>query len=112
VWAALHPPVGARDRCRAGQRDAPGRGTGHLPDAIEYRTGNHGPYRGQIAEGTAARLGLRLVNAGDAHRPECLDRFWIETFGPVERAEDVRDVILSGGYEWFIQQPQPALSLR
>ena len=70
-----------------------------LPDAIEWWTGNHTDdlWAGQ-SEQAAHRLGLRLVNAGDVHALEMANRFWIETFEPVEQARDLRSIILQGHY--------------
>ena len=81
---------------------------GLLPDAVEHRTCNHGPCRGAIVERTASSLGLRLVNAGDVHKPACVDRFWIETYRPIERAGDIREIVLAGAYERLVHEPAAA----
>jgi len=51
-----------------------------------------------MAEEAARRYDLPLVNAGDAHGVDFLDRFWIETDRPLVRGDDVRDIILGGAY--------------
>jgi hypothetical protein len=71
---------------------------GPLPEAIEYRTSNHDADEAEAARAAARRLGLALVNAGDIHSAAVLNRFWIETHRPLERAGDIRDIVLSGAY--------------
>jgi len=71
---------------------------GLLPDALEYRTCNHDSRCARMAEEAARRYDLPLVNAGDAHGVDFLDRFWIETDRPLVRGDDVRDIILGGAY--------------
>jgi len=68
-----------------------------LPDALEYRTPNHGEAAGKSLE-ASDRSGLPVVNSGDAHRAQYVGRYWIETARPVERAVDIRDIILEGAY--------------
>ena len=92
-------------------RGAPMLEAGLMPDALEHRTGNQGPYRGQIVEKMGSQLGVPLVNTSDAHNPEALDQFWIETYRPLLRADDIRDIVLSGAYECFVQEPVPAVSV-
>jgi predicted metal-dependent phosphoesterase TrpH len=72
---------------------------GLLPDALEYRTANLSPEEAAGAEALAGRVGLPLLNAGDVHGPDFVDRFWIETARPVERAGDIRSIVLDGAYE-------------
>ncbi len=81
---------------------------GHLPDALEQRTGNHGPYRAAVTRRMAEPLGLPLVNAGDAHDLDDVDRYWIETHRPIEQARDIRDIVLAGAYEQHVREPRPA----
>jgi hypothetical protein len=71
-----------------------------LPDAIEHRTCNQpDSLLGQEAARSAEALGLRLINAGDVHALHFVDRFWIETHRSIERAEDIRDIVLEGAYD-------------
>ena len=73
--------------------------SGCLPDAIELRSGNHGsPDQVELAEEVAERLGLALVNAGDTHSLDFLNRFWIETDSPLRHAGDIRSIVLNGQY--------------
>jgi len=69
------------------------------PDALELFTNNHAPQNAERARATAEYLGLRLVNAGDSHSVEALDRFWIETARPLVHRGDLREIILAGEYE-------------
>lgn len=70
-----------------------------LPDAVELWTNNHpDPSWATQSELAANRLGLRLVNSGDTHAIEMMNRYWIETFEPVEKADDIRSIILQGHY--------------
>ena len=71
---------------------------GLLPDALEYRTGNHSPSEAKVAEAASATYGLPLVNAGDVHSPRFLDRFWIETDRPVHKADDIRRAVMNRAY--------------
>lgn len=71
---------------------------GHLPDALEGCTSNQDPDRAAIAGGVAERLGLKVLNSDDAHGVEQVGRFWIETARPVERAGDLRPIVLDGAY--------------
>jgi len=71
---------------------------GILPDALEARSGNQDAEMGRLSERTAARLGLRAVNAADAHRTEAAGTFWIETDRPMRLADDIRQIVLAGAY--------------
>ena len=71
---------------------------GLLPDALEYRTGNHGQRDAEVAEAAAEEYGLPLVNAGDVHALRFLDRFWIETDRSVNKADDIRRIIMNRAY--------------
>ena len=70
-----------------------------LPDAIEHLTGNHTPRDAGISAQTADNLGLPIVNSGDIHAADMMNRYWIETGGPVEDACDIRRIIIDGAYE-------------
>jgi len=70
-----------------------------LPDAMEYRTGNHDPSQAQEALRASRLHGLPLVNTGDVHSLEMIDRFWIETRVPVVEGGDIRRIILEGLFE-------------
>jgi predicted metal-dependent phosphoesterase TrpH len=72
--------------------------SGAVPDALEFRTPNHQAEHGQVSRRWAQALGLALVNAGDTHSPDMLDEFWIETQRRIEKAEDIRPVVLAGDY--------------
>lgn len=69
-----------------------------LPDAIELRTPNQDAAQAQAAAEAAGRLNLSLVNAGDAHALDFIDRFWIETLRPIELADDIRNIVIDGAY--------------
>ena len=71
---------------------------GLLSDALEFHSNNHLPENAETARAAAQRLALPLVNTGDSHCLEMIGRFWIETNGLLERAEDIRQIILSGAY--------------
>jgi len=75
---------------------------GHLPDALEGCTGNQDPTRAAVAGSLAERLGLKLLNSDDAHSVEMVGRFWIETARPLERADDLRGIVLDGAYENYM----------
>ncbi len=70
-----------------------------LPDAIEHRTGNQDAKGAHEAVAAAERLGLPLVNSGDSHSVAMINRHWIQTRRPLERATDIRQIILDGDYE-------------
>ena len=69
-----------------------------LPDAVEFRTCNTPPGADEQAARAAERLGLPAVNAGDVHALEFINRFWIETFEPLERPDDIFSVVRSRAY--------------
>lgn len=69
-----------------------------LPDAVELQTSNHSPAAAKAALQTAKRLGIAGVNTGDVHGKTFVNRFWIETDRPLMEADDIRDIIRSGGY--------------
>ena len=71
---------------------------GHLPDALEACTGNQDPYRAGIARNVADKHGLKVLNSDDAHGIEQVGRFWIETARAIERAADLREMVLAGDY--------------
>lgn len=71
---------------------------GLMPDAIEYCTTHHAPKEAEIAAEVAAGLGLPMVNVGDVHGLDFLNRFWIETDRPLLKAGDVRTVVLNRAY--------------
>ena len=71
---------------------------GLLPDAIEYGTTHHTPGQAEIAAGVAADLNLPMVNVGDVHGLEFVNRFWIETDSPLHKAADIRTVVLNRAY--------------
>jgi len=70
-----------------------------LPDAIEDRTCNHEAAAAIWASAASRELGLRLVNAGDAHSLEMIGRFWIETHAAFRDAGEIREIILRGAYD-------------
>ena len=71
---------------------------GHLPDAMEYFTPNHDPYRARQAKDLADRLGLPVVNSGDVHSVEMLQPYWIESHRPLEQADEIRQIVLDRAY--------------
>jgi hypothetical protein len=71
---------------------------GVLPDALEHRTNNHDFDQAAESEVEARRLKLPLVNAGDTHTLSMVNRYWIETARPIEKADDIREIILKGEY--------------
>lgn len=72
--------------------------TGWRPDAMEYRTGNQGGAASDEAATVARRLGIPLVNAGDLHALDMVDKFWIDCRGPLTAADEIRSAILDGAY--------------
>lgn len=70
-----------------------------LPDAIEHLTGNHIPRNAEKSAKTADNLGLPIVNSGDIHATDMMNRYWIETAEAVEDACDIRRIIIDGAYE-------------
>lgn len=71
---------------------------GLLPEALEYRTGNHDKVGAALSEAAADEFGLPLVNSGDVHGPEFINRFWIETDRPLIKADDIRSAVLNRAY--------------
>jgi len=71
---------------------------GPMPDAIEYHTCNHSPDMAAASYAASMGLSLPLVNAGDVHAMDFIDRYWIDTLRPIEKADDIRDIILAGDY--------------
>jgi len=69
-----------------------------LPDAIEYRTGNHGIEGAKVSEDTSRSMHLPMVNAGDVHALGAIDRFWIDTDRDLQDADDIRGIVLAGKY--------------
>ena len=70
-----------------------------LPDALEYMTCNQTlPRQLQEVQLAADRFKLATVNAGDVHSLEFIDRYWIETNGPIEAADSIRPIVLKGAY--------------
>ncbi len=75
-------------------------------DAIEHRTCNQDQAMADRSAAAAARLGMRLVNGGDVHALEAMNRFWIETASPIDRGDDIRDIILAGAYKNCISEKE------
>lgn len=71
---------------------------GMLPDAIEYRTCNQDAASAVIASQRASQLGLPLVNAGDIHSVDMLNRYWIDTSRDVDNPSDIRNIITGSQY--------------
>ncbi len=78
----------------------------HVPDAMEFRTGNHDAKMGQKSLRESQRLGIRLVNSGDVHARRMINRFWIETHKPIVEANDIHDIIINGQYDLCTNQRQ------
>jgi predicted metal-dependent phosphoesterase TrpH len=72
---------------------------GLRPDALEFRTNNHTAEHGKKSQETAASLGIPLVNAGDTHCRDFINRFWIETQRDLTEARDIRQIVLEGAYQ-------------
>jgi hypothetical protein len=72
---------------------------GLYPDAIECRTCNHSIGQAEYSRKAAAKMGMQLVNGGDAHGLRMLGRYWIETQRPFNRAQHLRDILLAGEYD-------------
>jgi hypothetical protein len=75
-----------------------------VPDAIEHRTCNHNAIMGERSRHEAARLGIRLVNCGDVHASQMVNKFWIETHVPLVNANDIHDVIINGQYDLCMRE--------
>lgn len=80
---------------------------GVRPDAMEAHTGNHDALGAQQALLAADSLGIPAVNAGDVHRLEFIDRFWIETDRPLVEARDIRHIIVNGLYRNVVKGQAP-----
>jgi len=70
-----------------------------LPDALEHRSRNHDQAMAEKTIEAAEKLHLPIINADDAHSTGDVGRFWIETDRPIEKPEDIRDIIIAGEYE-------------
>ena len=68
---------------------------GHIPDALEHLTCNHKSNHAKLSLAAAELFSLPVVNAGDVHALEFVDRFWIETESPLEEARDIRDILVN-----------------
>ncbi len=71
---------------------------GLRPDAMEHLTNNHTPGMAKISIAAAERLDMPLVNSGDVHGLDFLNRFWIETDQPIIKASDIRPAVLNRAY--------------
>jgi len=71
----------------------------HLPDALEFRTCNHDAVMAEKSRREADRLGIPLVNCGDIHALEMVNRFWIETHVPLCKPNDIHDIVINGLYD-------------
>ena len=71
---------------------------GLRPDAIELRSCNQNGEASRVAETLAAEYDLPTVNAGDVHGLDMVNAYWIETHRPIERAGDIRRIVLDGAY--------------
>ena len=75
-------------------------GEGHKPDAIEHLSCNQEqPMQAWKSQLASEELGLRLVNSGDSHSLDFIDRYWIETHHPIESADDIRQIVLENNYD-------------
>lgn len=81
---------------------------GNYPDAIEYRTSNHGPDEGKQSLDLAERLDLPVVNTGDVHSLEMVNSFWIETEWEIFSPDDIREIIQEGSYRNCMLEGAPA----
>ena len=70
-----------------------------LPDALEYATCNQ-PLARHLEEARAAaeKFNLPIVNSGDVHALDFINRYWIETDRPIESAGDIRQIVLEKAY--------------
>lgn len=71
---------------------------GELPDALECGTPNHDSILRARALAMCDDLGVASVFSDDVHRAEMIGSYWIETDEPLERALDIRQVLLAGTY--------------
>lgn len=72
---------------------------GLRPDALELRTNNHTAEQAKRSQQAAATMGLPLVNAGDTHCRDFINRFWIETQRDLTETRDIRQIVLEGAYQ-------------
>jgi glutamate mutase epsilon subunit len=72
---------------------------GLRPDALEFRTCNHTAEQGKQSQQASAALGLPLVNAGDTHCRDFINRYWIQTQRGLAEARDIRQIVLEGAYQ-------------
>jgi hypothetical protein len=71
----------------------------NLPDALEYATCNQPLARHlRVVEAAAERFNLPIVNSGDVHALDFVNRYWIETDRSIEAAGDIRQIVLEGAY--------------
>ena len=68
---------------------------GLIPDALEHLTCNHEPAHARLAQAAGELFALPVVNAGDVHALDFLERFWIETESPLAEARDIRDILVN-----------------
>jgi hypothetical protein len=78
---------------------------GIFADALEWASGNQHHEKMAMAYRLAAEHGLPLVNAGDSHAVEGLDRQWIETHRDIVEADDIRGIVLDRAYDLLLRQP-------
>lgn len=72
---------------------------GKLPDAIEYFSPNVNGEQAEQSRQEARQLGLRLINSGDAHSLDFIDKFWVETNRSFETPAQLREIVLNRDYE-------------
>jgi len=72
--------------------------SGWLPDSMEYRTGNQDGDAATEAAKAAERLDIPLVNAGDLHSLDMVDKFWIDCTTPLSAPDEIRKVVLGRTY--------------
>jgi predicted metal-dependent phosphoesterase TrpH len=72
--------------------------SGLRPDALECYSSNHTAAEAARAAQAAERLKLALVNTGDSHGLHSLNRFWIETDQPLQKADDIRRIVMNKAY--------------
>lgn len=77
---------------------------GLMPDAIECRTASHDEEMAEESTAAAKRFNLKVVNCGDSHSPEFLNRAWIETDRPIVKANDIRQIVIDGAYKIMVGQ--------
>jgi hypothetical protein len=75
-----------------------------LPDALEYRSNNHDETMAAQSPSAGRRRGIKIVNAGDIHTVEKVNRFWIETHRPMARADNIREIVLHGQYDLCMRE--------